>query len=222
MFKVYGDPTFSDWLIFQPVDEHDAELMPAEAKLVQEMCPEDKPAIITFQVDWFNDLTPWSAKSAFKGQPDFGSGAEKLFQRIVYKLVPEVRNTSREQKLILGGYSLAGLFALWAAYQTKLFTGVVAASPSVWYPGWMEYAEGNQVMTSAIYLSLGDKEERTRNQIMRAVGDNIRRQYDLLMTQGVHSTLEWNEGNHFVDSEKRTAAGFKWIINTITANGGTK
>ena len=222
MLKIYGDPAFSDWLLFQPVDEHDAELMPAEAEFIQEMCPETTLAIITFQVDWFNDLSPWPAKSAFKGQPDFGSGAETLLHRLVSDIVPDVQNSSREQKLILGGYSLAGLFALWAAYQTELFAGIVAASPSVWYPGWIEYAKANQVKTSAVYLSLGDKEERTRNPVMRTVGDSIRGQYDLLKEQNVQSTLKWNEGNHFIDSEKRTAAGFEWIIKTITAVGGAK
>lgn len=221
MSKTYGDPAHSDWLLFQPVDEHDSELMPAETEIIRKMCPETALAIITFQVDWFNDLTPWPARSVFKGQPDFGNGAEKLLQQIVSDVVPEVKSTSREQKLILGGYSLAGLFALWTAYQTYLFSGIVAASPSVWYPDWMEYAQANRVKTSALYLSLGDREERTRNPVMRAVGDNIRKQYELLKAQGIPSKLTWNEGNHFVDSEKRTAAGFAWIINTITAIGGT-
>ena len=31
----------------------------------------------------------------------------------------------------IGGYSLAGLFALWAAYRTDAFSGTAAASPSV-------------------------------------------------------------------------------------------
>lgn len=41
----------------------------------------------------------------------------------------------------LGGYSLAGLFSLWAAYQTNLFAGIAAASPSVWFPGFLDYAK---------------------------------------------------------------------------------
>lgn len=107
-------------------------------------------------------------------------GIERFVARLIlhlgWKEVPEIKSTNRKQKLILGGYSLAGLFALWSAYQTDLFSGIVAASPSVWYPDWMEYAQANQVKTSALYLSLGDREERTRNLIMSAVGDNIRKQ----------------------------------------------
>ena len=62
----------------------------------------------------------------------------------------------------------------------------------------------------SIYLSLGKKEEKTRNKIMAAVGDNIRRQYDTLKQLDLDVTLEWNEGNHFTEPEIRTAKGFMW------------
>ena len=58
----------------------------------------------------------------------------------------------------IGGYSLAGLFALWTAYQTDIFKGV-AASPSVWFPGFAEYMKKNEIKTDTVYLSLGDGEE---------------------------------------------------------------
>ena len=96
------------------------------------------------------------------------------------------------------------------------FDGIVAASPSVWYPGLMEFAERNRCRAPSVYLSLGDAEDRTRNPVMRTVGDNIRKQHELLKEQGVNSILEWNPGNHFVDSDKRTAAGFAWIMQNAT------
>ena len=56
-------------------------------------------------------------------------------------------------KLYLGGYSLAGFFSLWAAYQTDRFAGVAAVSPSVWFPGWMDLpaitASGHRAYISA-------------------------------------------------------------------------
>ena len=116
-------------------------------------------------------------------------------------------------KLIIGGYSLAGLFALWAAYETDIFDACAAASPSVWFPGWISYARTNVVKTDAVYLSLGDKEEKTKNQDMASVGNCIREQAEII--SGINSTLEWNPGNHFVDSEKRMAKGFVWCIEAI-------
>lgn len=117
----------------------------------------------------------------------------------------------------LGGYSLAGLFALWAAYQTDVFKGVVAASPSVWFPGFAEYMKKNEIKTNTVYLSLGNREEKTRNPIMANVGDRIREAYVLLKERGVNCILEWNEGNHFKDADIRTARAFAWALNNKTA-----
>ena len=49
--------------------------------------------------------------------------------------------------------------------------------------------------------------------VMAAVGENIRRQYDKLKSQGISVVLEWNEGNHFTEPEIRTAKGFAWCID---------
>ena len=117
-------------------------------------------------------------------------------------------------KLCIGGYSLAGLFALWSAYETDLFDGVAAASPSVWFPGWIGHAETNAVKAGKVYLSLGDKEEKTRNPVMRTVGDNIRRQHELLQAEPAceKCILEMNQGNHFKEPDIRTAKGFAWLL----------
>jgi predicted alpha/beta superfamily hydrolase len=115
------------------------------------------------------------------------------------------------RRYYLCGYSLAGLFALWGGYQTGVFAGVAGVSPSVWYPGWREYAAAHQVKTGSVYLSLGQKEEKTRNKVMAFVGDAIREQYALLQWRGIESVLEWNPGNHFVDSDVRMAKGLAWL-----------
>ena len=113
---------------------------------------------------------------------------------------------------------MKSVFALWAGYQTETFDGIVAASPSVWYPGWEEYIRSHPMKSRNIYLSLGDREERTGNAVMRTVGDRIREQHQILRSQGIRCVLEWNEGNHFKDPDRRTAAGFAWAMNTIMAS----
>lgn len=115
-------------------------------------------------------------------------------------------------RLFLGGYSLAALFSLWAAYQTDIFSGVAAASPSLWYPDFVEYMEENKILTDAVYLSIGTKEEKIRNRVMSRVGDAIRSANEILTRQGILNTLEWNPGKHFQDAEKRTAMGFAWLL----------
>ena len=36
--------------------------------------------------------------------------------------------------------------------------------------------------------------------------------YELLNKQGIHTALEWNEGNHFKDADIRTAKAFAWAM----------
>ncbi|MCR4712531.1 MAG: esterase, partial [Clostridia bacterium] len=56
------------------------------------------------------------------------------------------------------------------------------------------------------------KEERTRNPVMATVGRAIQRQHEILTAGGIRTTLEWNPGNHFMDSDKRTAKGIAWLL----------
>ena len=115
-------------------------------------------------------------------------------------------------KVIFGGYSLAGLFALWAATQTSALYGVAAASPSVWFPGWPAYKAAHPIQTQHVYLSLGDREEHSKNQTMAAVGDNIRALHTALAQCGKDCALEWNAGGHFKDAGLRTARAFAWVM----------
>ncbi len=110
---------------------------------------------------------------------------------------------------------MGGLFSLWAAYQTDAFAGVAAVSPSVWFPGFAEYTLSRTPRTGQVYLSLGDREEKTRNPVMATVGSRIRELHERLVQQGVSCRLEWNKGNHFMDPDRRTAKGFAWILKEI-------
>ena len=105
-----------------------------------------------------------------------------------------------------------GLFALWASCQTDRFVGIAAASPSVWFPDFLEYMQENRIQSRLIYLSLGNKEEKTRNLMMSTVGDCIRKLYAWLQECDIPCILEWNPGNHFRESEIRTAKAFAWLL----------
>lgn len=126
--------------------------------------------------------------------------------------------------VILGGYSLAGLFALWAACQTDRFGAVVAGSPSLWAGDWPGYALGHAMQARQVYLSLGDREERSRNKTFARVGDRIREEHRRLQQQlgEENTTLVWEEGGHFADPAARMARGFVWCLseNNPPACGG--
>ncbi len=136
----------------------------------------------------------------------FGEGARETLD-----LVLEAASDAGKRYFI-GGYSLAGLFALWAVYQTDVFAGAAAVSPSVWFPGFMDYMKEKELKTGRVYLSLGDREERTGNPVVRTVGRCIREGYEILKGQGADCVLEWNKGNHFKEPGKRVGKGFGWLL----------
>ncbi len=206
----YGDPGARAVLI-QPVDEHDLSVIGNEIENIRKRT-EKEFRLIAFRVnDWNTDLSPWKSPAVF-GSEGFGDGAGAVLGEIL----ENVRDGTKEY--YIGGYSLAGLFALWAAYETGAFSGVAAASPSMWFPEFTEYMNENEIRCGAVYLSLGDKESKTRNPVMATVGDRIREAHGILTGRGVDCILEWNEGNHFRDADVRTAKGFAWLLNRSGKN----
>ncbi|MDB6185540.1 alpha/beta hydrolase-fold protein [Gemella haemolysans] len=205
------------YLLIQPVDEHDIKVLDNEVEEILKNTDE-LFSLIAFKIeDWNNELSPWEAPPAF-GNKSFGSGAKDTLEFIESKLIPTVKekyNLGVEIKFILGGYSLAGLFSLWSAYKSNTFSGIAAASPSVWFNGWGEFMNNNTPLSNTIYLSLGDSEEKTKNKVMSAVGDNIRKQEELLKNDNMNTILEWNKGGHFSNSDIRVAKAFTWCIENV-------
>ena len=205
------------YLLIQPVDEHDIEILDNEVEEILKNT--DKQfSLIAFKIeDWNSELSPWEASPAFRNK-SFGSGATETLEFIESRLIPTVKekyNLDDDIKFILGGYSLAGLFSLWSAYKSDTFSGIAAASPSVWFSGWEEFMNNNTPLSNSIYLSLGDTEEKTKNKVMSAVGDNIRKQEELLKNDNINTILEWNKGGHFSDSDIRVAKAFIWCIENL-------
>ena len=212
-----GDPAC---ILIQPVDESDAMGLAEEAEAIEARTG-GSFLLAAFRVyDWNAELSPWEAPPVF-GKSGFGSGACATLGFIENELLPELRSRyglPGDIPVLLGGYSLAGFFALWAAYQTGAFRAAACASPSVWFPGWIEYAGTHSPKAGCVYLSLGDREERTKNKLMATVGGCIREQHTLLLRAlgEDNCTLEWNEGNHFKDAALRTAKAFAWCMERTT------
>ena len=202
---VFGDPNAKVCLI-QPVDDHDLAGIEKEFDLIKSLTGMDLCMTALKVSDWNKDLSPWEAPAVF-GIENFGNGASDTLSEILSLC------TDKDKKYYIGGYSLAGLFALWASAQTEIFEGVAAASPSVWFPDFLEYMHERKPQCSKIYLSLGDKEEKTRNPVMATVGDKIRELDSFLAQEGFDCVLEWNEGNHFKDFDIRTAKAFASVMS---------
>ena len=200
----YGNPEARTVLV-QMVGDHDLEEIEREFSLIKESTERDFLLLAIKVESWNDDLSPWKAPAVF-GKDDFGGGAGDTLAEVLSLC------TDRSRTYYIGGYSLAGLFALWASYQSDIFAGVAAASPSIWFPCFLDYMKEHEIRTERVYLSLGDREERTKNPVMATVGENIREAETLLHLRGIDCTLEWNQGNHFKDADIRTAKAFAWVL----------
>ena len=209
---IYGEP-HAEYLLLQMTGEHELQGIDHEVTVIAQSSWNFLFAAVPVE-SWNDALSPWEAPAVW-GKQGFGGKAGDTLRFLTEQVIPTLEqrfHLPENVRIILGGYSLAGLFALWASTQTALFSGVAAASPSVWFPGWMEFEQQHPIQAQRIYLSLGDREERTRNATMATVGDNICALHSRLAERGTDCTLEWNIGGHFKDADLRTARAFQWVM----------
>lgn len=179
------------------------------------LCGDVNCNYIIYEVeDWNADFSPWEFK--LNKKMSFSGGGRKTLDWLMNDCVPcYEKEYSLMGKRILCGYSLAGLFSLWAFYESQAFSGVISCSGSLWFGDWINYSESHTApQNSSIYLSLGDREEKARDRIMATVGDCTRRQYELVCgdINVSRHILEWNDGGHFNMPEKRIAKGIRWCV----------
>lgn len=213
--RIYGE-AHTEYLLLQMTGEHELQSMESEIAAIAQSAHHFLFAAVPVE-SWNDALSPWEAPAVW-GKESFGGNAADTLRFLTEQVIPTLKKQFAlpgNVRIILGGYSLAGLFALWASTQTALFSGVAAASPSVWFPGWMEFEQQHPMQAQRVYLSLGDKEEHTKNAVMAAVGDNIRALHRELAGRGKDCTLEWNSGGHFKDTDLRTARAFRWVMEDI-------
>ena len=88
--------------------------------------------------DWNDSLSPWKAPAVFKGEPNFGCGADEYIAELVDEIVPAACSEAglKPSAVYIAGYSMAGLFALYSLYKTDFFAGCASCSGSLWFPGF--------------------------------------------------------------------------------------
>jgi len=204
------------YILIQTLGNHERGIFDTTAELIASTT--DVPFVLAaFQVfDWDLDLTPWH-DDAINRKLEVGTMTGDTLRYVEESLLPALENEYGKLPVILGGYSLGGLFALWSSSQTNRFSAIAAASPSLWIRDWLDFAETHPVKTAKVYLSLGDQEEHVKNRSIARVGDSVRGEYELLKAQlgDGNCTLVWNSGGHFQDGDIRLAAAFSWCIKEL-------
>jgi predicted alpha/beta superfamily hydrolase len=173
----------------------------------------EAPTVMIFEVDdWDRDFSPWPARGMDEEHP-LGDGAGNTLAWIEEHAMAYIKEAFPEAPVIAAGYSLAGLFALWAFLSSDIFAGAVCCSGSLWMDGWIDFMSSHKARREGcVYLSLGGKEEKTPHPLLKTIGDCTRTADRLLAADpNVYANkLEMNKGGHFADSAKRLAKGLVW------------
>lgn len=168
-------------------------------------------------LDWNHDMAPWDSPPAFKNAEPFTSGANDYLRLLVDGIIPRAEKELAGPPAWRGiaGYSLAGLFALYAIYQTDVFSRVGCMSGSLWFPGFKEYIFSHEPKRrpDCIYFSLGDKEAKTRNPVLKTVQENTEEIRAFYQSKGIDTEFQLNAGNHFAYGIEWTAAGIQWLLS---------
>lgn len=83
-------------------------------------------SLVCIGVDlWEENFSPWCAPRVFAKGPNFGDGAQKTLDTLINQVIPwaESELTDPPTYRVLVGYSLAGLFSLWAGVSQQVARG---------------------------------------------------------------------------------------------------
>ncbi len=182
-------------------------------------------SLVNIGVDlWEENFSPWCAPRVFAKGPNFGDGAQKTLDTLINQVIPwaESELTDPPAYRVLVGYSLAGLFSLWAGLSQACITPIPtfqrigAVSGSFWFPGLLDYVDqqlrGGAVSLTHAYLSLGDREARTPNPQIMHVRENAELLASRFESSGLTSMFELNRGNHFQNVEGRMQKALDWLV----------
>ena len=150
---------------------------------------------------------------------DFGGKAAEHLSFFATHVIPfcesEYGFSSSTEKRVIGGYSLGGLFSLYAAVNNDLFGTVLSCSSSLWYPDFLDYLKEHpfKAAHSKLYMSVGDQEGTTATNLTAAQTSNtiaLKDFYEPKFQAGdFNFTLE--EGNHGNDIPGRVERAVEWV-----------
>lgn len=167
--------------------------------------------IVIDKLLWNDELSPYKIDQddSFKG------GAASYLKELEDMIIPCLLQILPDASFIcIGGYSLAGLFSLYCGINSDNFDYILSASGSLWYPSFIDYCKEHPLSkdVKGIYLSLGNKEKNTKNELMKTVEKNTEKLYEYYKGQQKNIFYELNEGGHFKDPISRLKKGIIKIL----------
>lgn len=194
-------PGSSDAVVYLP-------MAPEQAQALRALLRGPVPALVALHgLDWNAALSPWPAEKVFRGGEDFSGGAPAFLKEVEESIIPAAEQAPPRRRMI-AGYSLGGLFALYAALNSDAFSLAASVSGSVWFDGFADYALSRSCRAQRVYMSLGDKEKNTRNVRMACIEERSR-----AVASHLGCTLQMNPGGHFADELPRMARAINTLMN---------
>ena len=166
-----------------------------------------------------DDYTPWPLQASESMPMDFGGKAAEHLSFFATHVIPFCESkyafASSEEKRVIGGYSLGGLFSLYAAVNTDLFGTVLSCSSSLWYSDFLDYLKEHPFKAPhpKLYMSVGDEEGVTAMNLTNHQIQNTMTLKDWLEPKfqpgDFKFTLE--EGNHGNNISGRAWRAIEWV-----------
>lgn len=174
------------------------------------------PLLCINNLEWQKDMCPWNSPALINTEKDFIGGADEYLSLLEKEIIPKAVEILGEDPsyYALAGYSLAGLFALYAGYRSALFSRIASVSGSLWYPDFLSFAKEKKMLSKAerLYLSLGTEEAKTRHVVLSTIERKTRELVEHYQSSGYCVNFELNPGNHFYEVEQRIEKGIRWIM----------
>lgn len=159
---------------------------------------------------WDDALTPWPAPALRPGAGDFGGHAAETLAELTGELGPAAEGAAglAPSRRAVCGYSLGGLFSLYAFVREAGLCACACLSGSVWYEGWVDWLRANAPGCAGRYafFSVGKKERRA-GLPFRHVEEDLAACAGILRERGCRVEVALGPGNHMQHHRERLTAG---------------
>lgn len=177
-------------------------------------------AIYLNEVQWGDKLSPWAAKSPFKRVRDFAGGGAAHLKKFTDELIPRIEwhvfGAGKPVWRACAGYSLAGLFSAYAAFESDKFQKIACVSASFWFSGFDALVAAHSLQRGLVhvYASLGEAEMNPKNPRGVLCGETARNFIAKCRSAGAQAEFEQNPGGHMQDEIARISKALLSLINS--------
>lgn len=158
------------------------------------------------------DFTPYPHPPVFRNGIPFSGKADSYLDTLMEILKAAETSAYAPSNRILAGYSLGGLFSLYATSKTDFFDRICASSASFWYPGFMDYVKQHEFYFQKASFSIGDKESQTKNPFLSKSEEAMLQVKELLESTNHEISFCRMNGGHFQNTEQRLMDGIRILL----------